>query len=149
MYNSNFRKNKRILVLLLITIALSFFNFSHLIWNTNNSFTDSNSPNDFELRNELKISDYSSNFVNTGENMNITLHQSYLNNSFNTVLNASNPSNDDFKLPCPTDISFNTSFTQVQIEDIDAPNKTLTVEDDLGVEVINPVNYHFISFEVK
>ncbi|MHA2182471.1 MAG: hypothetical protein ACXAAH_13710, partial [Promethearchaeota archaeon] len=67
MYNPNFRKNKRIYILFLITTAISLFTFSQLIWNFNKPLSNLNSPTEFELFNELKISDYSSNFGSTGE----------------------------------------------------------------------------------
>ncbi|KKM90103.1 hypothetical protein LCGC14_1242000, partial [marine sediment metagenome] len=148
MYNSNSRKNKRIFFLFLITITTSFFTFSQLNWNFNESSSNPNSPTGFELFNKLKISDYSSNFVSTGENMNITLHQSYLNTSFDIILNTSIVNGNNFTIPSPTDTTFNSSYTRFEMKDIIAPNKTLIVEDDLGVEVINPVSYHYISFEV-
>ena len=83
MYNSNIKKNRRILVLLFITITISFMNFGQLNWNFNNSTNDSDSLGEIELFKDLKTSDYSSNYGGTGENISISLHQSYLNNSFN------------------------------------------------------------------
>ncbi|GAH85444.1 unnamed protein product, partial [marine sediment metagenome] len=88
-------------------------------------------------------------FSGNGDEINVTLQQSYLNNSFNMALSPSDSNNNSFSLPCPTDLTFNSSFTNITIENIYAPNKTLTVEDDLGVEVIGAINYHYISFEAK
>ena len=130
MDNSNSRKNKRIFFLFLITTTISFFTFSQLNWNFNESSSNSNSPTGFELFDELKISDYSSTFVNTSENMNITLHQSYLNTSFDTVVITSIVNGNNFTIPSPTDTSFNSSITKFTIRDIQAPNKTLIIEDE-------------------
>ncbi|KKL26696.1 hypothetical protein LCGC14_2392720, partial [marine sediment metagenome] len=132
MYNSNSRKSKRVFILFLITTTLGFFTINQLKWNLTGSLTDPNSPNEVELLSELKISDYSSNFVNTGENMNITLHQSYLNTSFNTDLNLSDPNNSSFILPSPKEINFNSSYTKISIDEIYAQNYTIVVEDDFA-----------------
>ncbi|GAH68318.1 unnamed protein product, partial [marine sediment metagenome] len=53
----NNKKNKRILILFFITITISFLNVGQFFWNFNNFLTDSNSPTEFELVNELKTSD--------------------------------------------------------------------------------------------
>ncbi|GAH16069.1 unnamed protein product, partial [marine sediment metagenome] len=130
MHNPNFKKNKRILILFLITTTMSFLTFSPLVWDFYDSQSNLNSPTGFESFNELKISDYSSNFGSAGENMNITLHQSYLNNSINTIVNTSDSSNNKITLPSPTDTTFNSTYTNLTINDLYAPNKTLIVEDD-------------------
>jgi len=129
MYKSNIKKNKRVRILFLITITISFVNFGQFFWNSNQSVTDSNSIDEFDLFNELKTSDYSSSYSGTGENMSLTLHQSYLNDSFDTILNTSIVNGNNFTLTCPTEIYFNSSYTRFEVEDILAPNKTLIVED--------------------
>ena len=150
MYNSNSRKNKRIFILFLITTTISFLNFSQLNWNYNNSSFNPNSPTEIELLNELKTSDYSSSFVSTGENMNITLHQSYLNSSFDTIVNTSIVNGNNFTLPSPKDIMFNSTYTNMTVKDIIAPNKTLIIEDDYsgGVPLFQ-INNHYLSFNVS
>ncbi|MFX1457820.1 MAG: hypothetical protein ACFFDB_20820, partial [Promethearchaeota archaeon] len=60
--------------------------------------------------------------------MNITLHQSYLNSSFNTILNTSIENANNFTLPCPTDTYSNSSYTKFNIVDIIAPNMTIDIE---------------------
>lgn len=108
--------------------TISLFSFSQLIWNFNNFLTDSNSPTEFDMFNELKTSNYSPNYSNTGENMALVLHQSYLNNSFNTILNTSDPNNNEFTVPSPEDSTFNSSYTYFKVEDIVAQNKTIEIE---------------------
>ncbi|MFX1281968.1 MAG: hypothetical protein ACFFA3_21645, partial [Promethearchaeota archaeon] len=128
MSTSNNKKNKRILVLLFITISMSFLNINQFIWNRDNSLIDSDSRGDLEFLRELKISDYSPSFNNNGENMNITLHQSYLNNSYNTLLNTSDSNSNKFIIPSPTDVNFNSSYTYMYLESIYAPNKSIVIE---------------------
>jgi len=48
------QKSKRILILFLITITVSFMNFNQFIWNFNNSTADSNSSNEPQFLNKLK-----------------------------------------------------------------------------------------------
>ena len=96
MYNSNFKKNKRILVLLLITITISFLYFDQFLWNSNNIINGTNSSVEAERIKELKTSSYPQIFEETGEYINITLHQSYVNNSFNTIVNTSKVNNNNF-----------------------------------------------------
>ena len=132
MVSSKFTKNKRIFTLFLIATTTGFFTLSQMIWNFNNAFSDSSSLTEFDLLNRLKISDYSSNFVNSGENMNITLHQSYLNTSFDTLLNNSIVNGNNFTLPSPTDLKFNSSYARFEIKDIIAPNITLNIESGIS-----------------
>ena len=76
-----------------------------------------------------KASAYSNNFTNTtSTSLGVSLQQSYLNESFDISLNASDSSNNTFTVPVPND-SFNQTFTNVTINDIYAPNKTLIIED--------------------
>ncbi|MFX1309513.1 MAG: hypothetical protein ACFE8C_07420 [Promethearchaeota archaeon] len=125
------QKGRRILLLFLITIMISFMNFSQIIWNFGNYDTNSNLSIDPIIFNKLKAADYSSNFGGTGENMNIKLHQSYLNNSFNTALSPTDQNNNSFSVPCPINPSFNSSYMRFEVEDIYALNKTLIIEDSI------------------
>ncbi|MEE9377582.1 MAG: hypothetical protein V3V33_06055, partial [Candidatus Lokiarchaeia archaeon] len=109
---------------------MSLLNFNQFFWNSNNSITDSDSFTESQLFNEPKTSDYSSDYSGTGENMSITLHQSYLDESFNTILNTSIVDGNNFTLPCPKDIYFNSSYAKFEVEDIIAPNKTLKIGDE-------------------
>ncbi|MFW9969774.1 MAG: hypothetical protein ACFFDF_06205, partial [Candidatus Odinarchaeota archaeon] len=124
-------------------------NFYQFFWNFNNTTVNSNSSTEPQFFNKLKASDYSSNYGGSGENMKIELHQSYLNNSYNTVLNTSDSNNNRFTLPCPSDTTFNSSYTNFYVEDIYAPNRTLEIETGTaGSESISSNGWAF-SFEVK
>ena len=149
MYNVKIKKGKRILILFLIIITISFLNFSLFTWNSNNLFIDTDSSTESQFLSELKTADYSSNFSSTGKNINTTLHQSYLNNTFDKALSPSDSNNNSFNIPCPTDTSFNSSYTNLEISNINAPNKTLIVEDDyIGVAEF-VVNNHYLSFNAS
>ncbi|MHA1727021.1 MAG: hypothetical protein ACTSXH_19635, partial [Promethearchaeota archaeon] len=65
---------------------------------------------------------------NTGT-LNITLHQSYYNSSFNKFLNASDPSNNTFVIPHPKDANFNSSFTNITVTQVHASNVSLIIEN--------------------
>ena len=119
MYNPNFKKNKRILFLFLITTTISLFTFSQIFWNTNSFSPLTKSYTEFDSENGLKTSDYSSNFGNTGENMNITLHQSLLNTTLREFTNLG--SLNSFTENFPDFNGYSSSFINVTIEDIFAP----------------------------
>ncbi|MFX1320966.1 MAG: hypothetical protein ACFFAQ_04890 [Promethearchaeota archaeon] len=143
-------KATSIFLLLLGTIIL---NVNWIYWNfiENNSLLEEENPDEFESFNfqmdNLMTSDYQSEFTGSGEDINIKLHQSYLNDSFNTALNTSDSNNNKFTLPCPTDTSFNSSYTKFEIEDIIAPNKTLIIEDETSSSKLLNEAY-FTSFEI-
>ncbi|MFX1302439.1 MAG: hypothetical protein ACFE9X_03685, partial [Promethearchaeota archaeon] len=124
-------KNKLIkiekLIILGLILGLSFISIN--IFNHLNVKLDNNNQ---YLRENLKSADYSSGVEGSGEDINITLHQSYLNNSFNKALNTSDSNNNKFLLPCPTDIMFNSSYVNITVDNIYAPNKTITIEDQLA-----------------
>ncbi|MFX1317422.1 MAG: hypothetical protein ACFE9T_16290, partial [Promethearchaeota archaeon] len=152
MHNSKNKKRNRILILLLIIIPLGIINFNTKRWNSNNN---DNINEEFDEINYLdeypKLSSYPISFNGTGENLNITLHQSYLNESFNTILNTSIIDGNNFTIPSPTDTKFNSSYTKIEVEDIIAPNKSLIIEDEEiqsnAYELF--LTYYFGSFQVE
>lgn len=84
------------------------------------------------------------------EELNITLQQSYLNSTAYVFENLSNQNS--FYAPCPTEPTFNSSYTEIIIEDIIAPNKTLNIE--LGTSLNAHLsgssdNTYAFSFEVE
>ena len=148
---SNYRKKALILLLLsfgmiLTNLGLSLFNSPFL----NSNYEEGNTI-DFNDQDVLPITSEYQNFNGAGENFNISLHQSYLNNSFNTLINTSDSNSNSFSLPSPKDVNFNSSFTKVTVEDIYAPNKSLIVEDDsvgVGFESFF-INNYYVSFIPK
>ncbi len=135
MYNYNIKKNKRILILFLLTITISFLNFNLFMWNLDNSITDEESSTKFQPLNKLKTSSYPQTFGNSGEDINVTLHQSYVNSSFDTIVNTSIVNGNNFTLPCPTDTWFNSSYTNITVKDIFAPNRSISIEEDSQSDV--------------
>ena len=122
--NKKIRKKMRVLTLFIITIGLSLstFNFFTLKSPSGNSKME-----DFQ-DNNLKISSYPQTFENSGDDLNITLHLSYVNKSFDTIVNTSVLNGNNFTLPSPMDMNFNSSYTNFTVEDIFAPNKVLDIE---------------------
>ena len=149
---TNVRKRKRKTVFLLILLCFlssSLFAQNFIQDNKSKDITTEESTFDNEILKELKISSYSQTFENSGEDINITLHQSYVNNSFDTIVNTSKVNGNNFTLPSPTDPLFNSSYTRFEIEDIVAPNKSYTIENDFSSRIIQSINYHYLSFISK
>ncbi|MFX0003987.1 MAG: hypothetical protein ACFE9C_03925 [Candidatus Hodarchaeota archaeon] len=132
MSNSTTKKRLQAFGILFLIIGTfsTAFNVSLLNFTSNFLSTDEEiNKNEDKFHNDLKTADYSSSYSSTGKDINVTLHQSYLNNSFNTLLNTSDSNNNKFTLPCPTDTSFNSSYTRFEINGISAPNKSIIVEE--------------------
>jgi len=85
---------------------------------------------------ELKTADYSSNYSNTGGNLGITLHQSLVNI---TEMEFSNIDNYGTLIEaCPaSDSNFNSSFIEIDVDHIIAPNKTLDIESSDSNNIID------------
>lgn len=77
----------------------------------------------------VKSTDYTPDFTGNGEACDIALAQSLVDTSGITISNASDPLNNTFYEPCPVVQNFSSSFVNMTIEDIYAPNKTLIIED--------------------
>jgi len=110
----------------------------------NNDDISNDTPLDF--RNPTpETSDYQ-NFDGVGGTLNITLHQSLLNTT--TIEFTNLDSSNSFTEPFPNFNGYNTSFVNVSIDSIFAPNKTLTIEDDVvdGNDIVSAI--HVTSFTV-
>ena len=146
---SNYRKKG--LILLLLSFGMIFANVGFSSLNFPLNFTsineETNLENDFDYKEQTpKTSEYQ-NFDGAGENLNIALHQSYLNTS--TIEFSNLDSSNFFQKPAPIVNGFNSSFVNITIDDIYAPNKSLIVEDvDDGSTNLFLVQY-WTSFEVK
>ncbi|KKL75813.1 hypothetical protein LCGC14_2051140, partial [marine sediment metagenome] len=148
MNNSKFRRNKRIFFLLAITMTISFLYFDQFFLNSNHIINSTDSFVESEVIKELKTSSYPQTFEDSGENMNITLHQSYLDTSFDTILNTSIVNGNNFTLPSPTDVFFNSTFTNITVKDIIASNKTIIYEDD-GIQAEQVFSFQYaVSFRI-
>ena len=108
-----FNPNKPIFIVIFVLILMSS--------NTSQIAKESNDNNSI-----LNIFTSSPQTAEVGENLNITLHQSYLNIITTEFANLSE--SHTFNLPCPTDSKFNSSFIEMIFDDIYAPNKSLELE---------------------
>jgi len=141
----NLNKKKKI-----ITCSVLLFSFLSITIFTNFNFESlfyKDDANKDDFTNFPKTSDSLPSFNGTGDKVNITLHQSYLNNSFNTALSPSDSNNNSFSLPCPTDTTFNSSYTKIKVENINAPNKTQNLE--LGTSGNSALGGFYWAFSFK
>ncbi|MFX1558713.1 MAG: hypothetical protein ACFFC9_15785, partial [Promethearchaeota archaeon] len=142
--------NKKLLIVLsLSSIFLLTFFFQIILFNKEfpdyrNVLSEKSNNN---LNSKLKTSDYSSTHEGTGAELNITLHQSLVNSSNIEFTNLD--LYNSFTEPFPIFSGYNTSFINITISNINAPNKTLDLEkdtDDVPISFGSPT-YAF-SFDV-
>lgn len=125
-----FKKKKKIITCSILLFSfLSITLFSNLNFETP-FYRDDVNKDDFT--DFPKTSASLPTFNGVGDEVNISLHQSYSNNSFNTIVNTSIVNGNNFTLPSPTDISYNSSYTNITLENIVAPNKSLDVETNIN-----------------
>jgi len=87
-----------------------------------------------------------------GEEMNLTLEQSLIQDPSTLIIsNMSDPTNNSLSLDCPIDPTFNSSFINISLEDIQAHNKTITVDDgaDHGPQELDSGYSEITSFTVN
>ncbi|MFW9773880.1 MAG: hypothetical protein ACFFEO_17140, partial [Candidatus Thorarchaeota archaeon] len=149
MSKTNNRKSKRILIIFVIMVMTLSLNVGQFFWIFNNSNSDSKTINKLELPDKLRISDYSSSYSGFGGNFGIDLHQSLVNttetefsnlDNYNTLIEA-----------CPkTDPNFNSSYIEIDVDHVIAPNKTIPIENggsngiiDLSTTIAGAT--HFVS----
>jgi len=82
-------------------------------------------------------SNYNPSVQGSGLQLNASLHQAIYNDTQISIDNSSDPLNVSFTVACPTDTNFNSSFVNITIEDIFAPNHTVNVEEDACLHVSN------------
>jgi len=86
------------------------------------------------------------NYSGNGQKMNITLHQSLVNTS--TIEFTNLDDSNSFTEPFPRFSSYNTSFINISINGIYAPNKSLIIEDDDISSTLLSIGY-YTSFKVR
>jgi len=131
MFNSTTKRRIQALGILFLIIGTftTVFNFYQMNLATNDGISNEeiNIKTDPEHDN-LKTAGYSSSYSRSGGNMNITLHQSLVNT---TVLEFPNIDNANIlKEACPVGSNFNSSYTNIIVEEIYAPNKSIIIEDN-------------------
>jgi len=146
MRNSNKKKRiKTCLVLLFYFLSISLF----INFNFEPPFYKDDANKD-DFINFPKTSDLLPSFKGVGDKVNITLHQSILNTSTIEFTNLDNENS--FTEPFPIFNGYNTSFINMTIDGIFAPNQTLIVEDDYTpfgtYRIDNTVPLPYVSFTV-
>ena len=119
--------------------------------NNGSEFAENSENKDLKEKdfdNLIKIG-YSSSYNASGGNFNVSLHQSIVNNTRVEIANTSDLTNITFYESCPTDTNFNSTFINITIEDIYAPNKTLVVEEDDSDAYNILVVQWYTSFELN
>jgi len=144
--------NKKIYGLLFLVFWMILANCSSSFLNLliiDNSFKDYgefNNDNPIDFQNQTpETSDYQ-NFNGAGGNLNITLHQSLLNTS--TIEFTNLDSSNSFTEPFPNFNGYNTSFVNMTIDGIFAPNHTLIIEDGTVDSDSDLANTYVTSFTV-
>lgn len=148
-----YKYKKKLLTLLLLCFGMILANYDFsslnfpLNFNSINKEEKTNVDNDLDYQKQIpKTSEYQ-NFKGVGQNLDILLHQSLINSSTIEFLNLDN--SNSFKEPFPNFSGYNTSFVNITIEGIYAPNKTLDLEKDID-DV--PISYgtptYAFSFDV-
>ena len=136
MVNLNIKKSKRIIILLSLTLMLSITVFTPKLFNfsSDSSLTDMDVPDDPIVIDNIKTASYSTDYGNSGENLNISLHQSKIDvgTPLFEINNASDSNNNTFSIDSPYEATFNSTISEIYIENIYAPNKSITFEDDLS-----------------
>ncbi|MFX1419956.1 MAG: hypothetical protein ACFE9N_13640 [Promethearchaeota archaeon] len=117
------------LKLIIVGLILVFSSFSLSDFNYLNNNLDKTNQKRLE---ELKSADYTPSIEGSGEKINITLHQSLLDTSIIKISNISDPTKNIFYEPCPKVEDFSSSYVNISIDEIYAPNKSLVIEDSIN-----------------
>ncbi|MFX1343491.1 MAG: hypothetical protein ACFFAI_00175 [Promethearchaeota archaeon] len=135
-------------MLSITAIKPNLFNFS-----SNSNLTDIEIPEDPISLDDIKTASYSSNYGNSGENLNISLHQSKIDvgTPLFEITNASDINNNTFSVVCPSDGSFNSTTSYIDITNIYAPNKTIIIDDDYTGNEFQRISVlsQFLSFNAS
>jgi len=152
MFNSTTKRRIQALGILFLIIGTftTVFNFHQMNLASNDGLSneETNIKSDPEYDN-LKIAGYSSSYSRTGGNLDITLHQSLVNATEAEFSNLDNSGN--LIEACPeSDSNFNSSYIEIDVDHIIAPNKTLDIESSNSNNIIDLTTTtagatHFIS----
>ncbi|MFX1387077.1 MAG: hypothetical protein ACFE9M_07680, partial [Promethearchaeota archaeon] len=153
MLRSKWNKKIKAVILLILAFGMIYTPINLLNYYSTSIQEKSNTSEEKIITKENQFEDFVpktseyQEFKGIGEQLNITLHQSLVNSSnieF-TNLDLSN----SFTEPFPIFSGYNTSFINITISNINAPNKTLDLEkdtDDVPISYASPT-YAF-SFDV-
>ncbi|TXT65079.1 MAG: hypothetical protein BAJALOKI1v1_470001 [Promethearchaeota archaeon] len=131
------RKTKRCIFLIVLTFGLLFGGFLDLIANPILLKSEDSSVyyyyNDVPRSLPQSSNGYSTSLNNTGNSLNVTLHQSNIETGtpLFEILNTSDTTNRTINTSTPNDTAFNSTTSQISIENITAPDKLLQLEENL------------------
>ena len=138
MLRVDYQKTKKIaFIFVFFALAMVVGIFLNFQTNNSNSFR-SKKDNENDISNDiseeifsynLRSSDYSSSIKENGGDINISLYQALYDTSLKSIVNTSDPNNNTFTVPSPTDANFNSTYTYIEIEDIVSHNKTIVIEE--------------------
>ncbi|MHA1274751.1 MAG: hypothetical protein ACTSQS_15120, partial [Promethearchaeota archaeon] len=159
MIKNNKIKVNKIVSLLILIFGMAIANFFAIFVNFNldnklikNDLKGNDIYRDDDNYNFPNTAGYSPSVRGIGRDIDMALSQSLVNTSTIHISNVSNPINSTFKEACPTDINFNSTFTNITINNINAPNKKLIVEENTTSGFVcehDVSNWIYVSFEAK
>jgi len=133
MLRSKWKINIKTILLLFITFGMSFMNLNLFLFNSNsfhnfiNTIENDQEDNVNNFEDQIpKTSEYQV-FSENGEQMDVSLHQSLLNTSIKEFTNLDNSYS--FSEAAPEFNNFNSTFMNITVNGITAPNKSITIED--------------------
>jgi len=150
----NFKSNKKTKAILLIFLTFTpiIANLNIGILYSNDSTKNQDNADSFSNENVIDFQDKlpeTSNiqsFNGTGMQMNISLHQSHIDTSTTQFVDLD--SSNSFTEPFPDFSGYESSFVNISIENLSAPNKSIIIEDvDTGNQWLGQAYY--TSFEVR
>jgi len=148
MLKSTKKKNKKLLFLTILTIGILFASaIPTILMNFNPAFSGGNENNreEHDLFTEIQSSQIDS-YENIGDNMSLELQQSIYNTS--TIAFSNLSESGSFSQPAPRFEGYNTTFANITVENIKAPNREIVVETGTSnSEPIDTYDWAF-SFEV-
>ncbi|NHJ86819.1 MAG: hypothetical protein FK734_15260, partial [Asgard group archaeon] len=144
----NKHKVKKLIVLFSLFISLTLINLVIILpihWDDENLSSKFHSINEDSEVNTL-VSSQSLNYSGPGSLINITLHQSLFDSTTKQFSNLDQ--SNIFTEPFPIFTGYNTSFINVSINNINAPNKSIILEDDYSWQQ-SLASRIWSSFEVR
>ncbi|TFF88821.1 MAG: hypothetical protein EU548_08385, partial [Promethearchaeota archaeon] len=154
----NLSKKKRLLFTSILLVALVFVNLSSGIIpivydDSSNKVGNENDHKDpINKIGDFGAAGYSDSQEGSGADIDILLHQSIVDyengDPIHEIADFDSIANRSFEIDSPSDTSFNSSYTEIKVEDIYAPNKTLNLELGTTGNPTLSTFYWAFSFEV-
>ncbi|MHA1376739.1 MAG: hypothetical protein ACTSR7_20860, partial [Promethearchaeota archaeon] len=146
-------KIKKLMVLFSLLFSLILVNFGTIVtqnWNISDDLNDFNPIDEdtlIQFEDDIPTSSQALNYSGSGELINITLHQSILDNTIKEFTNLD--STNSFIVPFPNFNGYETSQINISVNAIYAPNYTYIIEDDTFQSDTSLAAIHVSSFTVN